>query len=191
MQGFSFCSCVCVVQSESKWEGAVSRLQWYRVTPASYNACNSSSSNSPSEAHNRIDEWRRIRRAATQSSFMFLGEGLRPLVTNEKRLTLVLRCILLVAGTLLRSPDRIHRPWSCSETTGRTIYNFPTPSRAGIDDGTHVELLRSAGGGDVVRGIIQLFFTGIERQPSGLLSLIAVPCNTWFFISSIVIGWGY
>lgn len=34
-----------------------------------------------------IDEWRRIRRAATQSSFMFLGEGLRPLVTNEKRLT--------------------------------------------------------------------------------------------------------
>ena len=84
---FSFCSCVCVVQSESKWEGAVSRLQWYRVTPASYNACNSSSSNSPSEAHNRIDEWRRIRRAATQSSFMFLGEGLRPLVTNEKRLT--------------------------------------------------------------------------------------------------------
>lgn len=125
---FSFCSCVCVVQSESKWEGAVSRLQWYRVTPASYNACNSSSSNSPSEAHNRIDEWRRIRRAATQSSFMFLGEGLRPLVTNEKRLTPCASLYLLVAGTLLRSPDRIHRPWSCSETTGRTIYNFPTPS---------------------------------------------------------------
>ena len=81
----SFCACVCVEQSEGKSEGAVSRLQCRRASPASLSFARSASETSPSEPQSSMPDARRIARRASQSASTSAGVCARPLVTMPMR----------------------------------------------------------------------------------------------------------
>ena len=78
----SLSAAVCVVQRDGKRDGAVSRLQWTRCSPAALSFARSSSERSPSEAQSPIfgAAWR-IAFNATQTFSTSSWESVRPEVT--------------------------------------------------------------------------------------------------------------
>ena len=83
----SLSATVWVVQSDAKREGAVSRLQWSRSSPASFSLARSSAPTSPSEAQREIFVFARIARRAAQISSICRGVCPRPDVTMPSRTT--------------------------------------------------------------------------------------------------------
>ncbi len=123
---------VCVVQSRANRDGAVSRLQWNRASPAAFSFARSASPTSPNDPQQMRDVSARIRRIASQIASTSAAESARPDVTSPKRTTPFASASFAAAthASTDFSPHASHAVFQCADCAHHLQFSEHFPQRA-------------------------------------------------------------